>query len=108
MFRDPGRLRHRIRLERPVRQPDGAGGASVSFETVDHVWAFIEPRPVRPELIAGQIDERQRSRVLMRYRSDVGSGWQLVHGDRTMSVESVHDPDERRAWIACVVEEDGR
>ena len=105
---DPGDLRHRIVLERPERTPDGLGGAEVEWMPVATVWAAIRPLGERRGLIADQAEERLRLEVTIRHRSDVASGWRVLHGTRTLSVEQAHDPDERGAWLRLLAEEEGR
>ena len=78
------------------------------WRPVDDVWAALRPLSARALQLAQQTDERTTHRAVMRFRADVASGWRLRMGYRYFAVQTVHDPDERRRYIECLCEEEGR
>lgn len=89
-----GALRHLVDHLAPVGVPDGAGGVSLSFVTVDRLWAAVE------ESAAGAFaDERRLGlgtvRVTVRTPNTIAAGDILRHGARRLAVEATFDPDGR-------------
>lgn len=75
-----GRLRHRVKLQRPVFQQDTLTGAmNKTWQDVSSVWAAIEPHSVK-EFIASQTEESKVScRIVIRYRDDVDYSWRVFY-----------------------------
>ncbi|GGF53139.1 hypothetical protein GCM10007301_10760 [Azorhizobium oxalatiphilum] len=89
-----GALRHRVDHLAPVETPDGAGGSTISFVTVDRLWAALE------ESAAGAVSEERRIalagvRVTVRAPNTIAAGHQLRLGTRQLEVEATSDPDGR-------------
>lgn len=103
---DPGELATRLMLERPVRSPDGQGGAEVSFEAVTMLSGRIEPVSVGLEEEGAQRRAIASHRILIRFRSDVAAGMRLVKQDRIFAIRGVIDADGRGRYLICHVEED--
>lgn len=76
---ESGRLRHRLRIERPVYSQDpDTGEQTLNWELVGKVWAAVEPLSAR-EFIASQATQSEvRARVVIRYR-DISPTWRFVH-----------------------------
>lgn len=110
MSGDPaiGALRQRVTIESPVRAEDGGGGATVTWAEVAEVWAAIAPASANERDIAGRLDGVVSHRVVLRFRGDLAGGMRLRHDGRVFRVLVAHDPDERRRWTQCLVEEEGR
>lgn len=87
-----GALRHRVTLRKRAETDDGHGG----FTDGPVVLARRIPAAVEPLMSVvrdrnAQIDPRATHRVVLRYRSDVDSGIELIYhdsrrGDRTFEV----------------------
>lgn len=107
-FYDPGALNHLFQLEQIVETPDGCGGTDVSWLTVSQVWGRLIPRRVRTSEIAQQQTEHLLHDVVLRFREDIKSGWQLRMDERVFKIDTVHDPDERRRYLICSTKEEGR
>lgn len=83
-----GKLRHRIRIERladdldsngDVIQNDQTGEVSQSWQTVDTVWAAIEPLSAREFIQSAAMQAELVAKIVMRYRTDVDATNRLVH-----------------------------
>ena len=96
-----GALRSRIRLERRVRVPDGAGGSTDAWTPVAVVWANVSPLTGR-ELEAAQQNDPQRTHTItIRYRSDVsGSDMRAIMSGRVFDLAPPLDVDELHVWLA--------
>ncbi|OHV75644.1 phage head closure protein [Rhizobium sp. LCM 4573] len=108
VFFDPGQMTARLDLEVPRSEPDGQGGALTTWDVLASMWARIEPvsHVVREEAVAetGTVSHR----IWMRFREDVAAGQRFRKGARTFMVKLVRDPDERRRYLVCQCEEEGR
>ncbi|SMH42829.1 phage head closure protein [Mesorhizobium australicum] len=105
---DPGELRTELVLEEASRTPDGAGGFTESWTGIATVFARLQPIVVRDRFGADQTIEEVTHRVTIRHRPDVASGMRFVMGDRTLSILTVHDPDETGRYLVCRTREQGR
>ncbi|WP_170984395.1 phage head closure protein [Rhodoligotrophos defluvii] len=100
-----GKLRHRLRLERPVRVSDGTGGAEVTWQPVAAVWAAVEPVRFENGVKAEKISAAVTHRITIRYRDDVSTDMRLIAGTRIFEIDSVRDDAERRRHLTCLVRE---
>jgi len=107
-FFDPGSLNHRMQLQSPVETSDGLGGVVISWASVVDVWANIAPYRNRSELLAQQQSETLTHKIVIRFRTDVASGWRFQLGLRNFQIITVHDPDERGRYLVCLAQEEGR
>jgi len=103
---DPGWLRHRIRIERPVATPDGAGGESVAWESLATLWARIEPLEAREHVAADHLAETVSHRLIVRWRNDVAGGMRAVYRGRRFRILATHDPDESRRYLVLSTTEE--
>lgn len=76
-----GRLRHRIRIERPEADTSFDGAGSGAWVLVAEVWAHIEDAlPSRAERLDDGINIAARpARVRMGYRSGITPNMRFVH-----------------------------
>ncbi len=78
-----GRLRHRIRFERPVMTQDPDTGESIpSWELVVEVWAAKEPLSVRDLLAAQAVKDTVLGRFVIRYRNDLTADMRVAHNGK--------------------------
>lgn len=77
---NPARLRHRVKIEKPVEvQDENTGAITTTWEFVSNVWASIEPLSVR-EMIAADVEKSKVSgRIVIRYRDDIDYTCRIVH-----------------------------
>lgn len=107
-FLDPGRLTARLELQAETAMPDGQGGETAAWTPVASLWGLVEPVAARPHEEASAQAATITHRVIVRMRDDVRRGMRFLHRGRELSIRAVHDPDERRAYLACLCEEEGR
>lgn len=84
-----GMLRHRVELQRPVTTKNSAGEIESDWETVDTVWAGIEPLSAREFIAAQQMNSAVSVRVTIRYRADVTAAMRLVRGATVYNIQGV-------------------
>lgn len=75
-----GKLRHRVKLERPTySQNTTTGEMTPTWTDEGTVSATIEPSSAR-EFIAAQVTQSQiDTRITIRYRDDVAANWRATH-----------------------------
>lgn len=99
-----GALRHRLRLQRPLRSGDDIGGAAASWSDEGEVWAAAEAAGGDE---SADYDTR-RSRVGFTFtinrRDDVRAGWRVLWGVRTLQILAVRDDGGAR--IVLISEEE--
>ena len=97
-------LRERVTLERPVRTPDGGGGAGVTWETVAALWAHVAPITGEERLRHDQLAGRLTHEVFIRYRPGVLPAMRFRLEDRIFDIVAVVEV-ERRTRLKCLCEE---
>lgn len=100
-----GKLRHRLALERPVRTPDGGGGAFIAWEPVGEVWGAIETASGEERVHADRLAGETQPVITVRYRDDIGPAMRFTLGERRLAIRAVLDPDGRRRFLRCLCEE---
>jgi head-tail adaptor len=104
-----GRLRDRVRIDRPAHTSDGAGGQITTWATVATVFGELMPTGGGKDLEGGLISiGQQRFKLRMRYRADVPVDCRLVwlrsDGDAVdLRIDSIADPDGRRHELVAFV-----
>lgn len=97
-------LRDRVTLEQPSRTADGGGGATVTWETVAELWAFVRPISGTERLRADQVAGRITHEVWIRHRPGVTPAMRLRSGTRIFEIAAVLE-GERRNRLKCLCEE---
>ncbi|KQT88235.1 phage head closure protein [Aurantimonas sp. Leaf443] len=105
LFVDPGLLRRRAILERPVETSDGAGGARVSWVEVAELSIHVEPVTVAARERFEAREMRITHRVTCRRRDEVQRGARFRFGERRLAILAVSDPDETGRYLVCRCEE---
>lgn len=107
-FFDPGQMTARLDLETPEAEPDGQGGATVTWTVAASLWARIEP----VSFIVGERATAETAtithRIWVRHRTDLAAGQRFRKGERTFAVKLVRDPDETARYLVCQCEEEAR
>lgn len=96
-----GGLRHRLAHQTYVDLPDGAGGVSRTFLTVDQLWGRIEPVSENFGIAQERAEARHLLRITVRAPNTLQPGDRLVAGARVFHVEGVSDPDGRGRFSLC-------
>ena len=88
-----GRLRHRVRIERPTYAQDPVTGEMVkSWELVpgaESVPAAIEPLSVREFMAAQQMQSEVSARIVIRRRPGIDATMRLVHRGKIYNIHGV-------------------
>ena len=100
-----GELRTELTLEAPSRSSDGGGGADVVWETVAVVWAAVRPVSGTESFALDRVAGRASHEITLRHRADVTLLMRFRDGARLYDIRSAVDPDGRRQWLRCLVEE---
>lgn len=99
-----GAMNERFALEKPVRAPDGAGGATVTWDTVADVWAHVRPISGDERLAQDQLSGRLTHEVWIRHRSGVVPAMRFTQGARIYEIVAVLEM-QRRTRLKCLCEE---
>jgi SPP1 family predicted phage head-tail adaptor len=103
---DPGLLRHRVQVERPVGTPDEAGGETIAWELVATLWARVDPAKAGEQTIAGHLAAVVSHKLTFRFREDLCGGMRALFRGRRFRIRAVFDPDERGRYIVVLAEEE--
>lgn len=89
-----GRMRDRIRFERPVADASFGGAGSGTYTLICEVWAEVQDMlPSRGERLAEGVNVANRpARVRMTYRNGLSSGMRILVG------RNVRDADGEIHW----------
>lgn len=100
-----GEFRHRLALEVADETEDGAGGVTRIFSPRGHLWAKIEPVTFDDRVLSDKRLGVLTHRITFRHREDLTLSHRFVLGARVFVIRALRDPDERRQFIECLVEE---
>jgi SPP1 family predicted phage head-tail adaptor len=100
-----GEIKTRLTLEAPSRSGDGGGGADVTWVKVATVWAAVRPVGGGEGFTLDRVAGRASHEIYLRHRADVRLEMRLRDGARIYDIRSAVDPDGRRQWLRCLVEE---
>lgn len=105
---DAGRIRHRVRIEAPLRTPDGGGGATETWVTVAEAWAEISPAGGTERLEADRVAGRVTHVIHMRAGVNLAPEMRVVNGTRIFEIRAAIDLNERGRWLRVLAEERDR
>lgn len=93
MSLDPGKLRHRITIQKPITSQDLETGVSTTnwVNVAQNVPAAIEPLSVREFVAAQAMQSQVTARIVIRYRPGLTAQMRILHGSR------VYNP---QGWLA--------
>jgi SPP1 family predicted phage head-tail adaptor len=115
---DPGQMRFRVTLERPITTIQNELGETVlsdanGFEAVQDVWAAIRPLTSAENLRARSVGLDTTHMIELWYFAGLDSTWRLrrdtVDGTTYFNIKGQKDPDLlKREWnLECVVSANG-
>ena len=99
-----GAMNERFALQQPIRTPDDAGGATVTWETVADVWAHVRPISGDERLAHDQLAGRLTHEVWIRHRAGVTPAMRFSQGARIYEIVAVLEM-QRRTRLKCLCEE---
>ena len=101
-----GRLRHRVTIQRPVNMQSEYGSKTgYAWEDLATVWASVEPLRGREFLDAEAEGAEVTTRIVIRYRENVGPACRVVWGTRAYDVVSTLSVEERDRQIELMCRE---
>jgi SPP1 family predicted phage head-tail adaptor len=104
MSLDPGKLRHRITIQKPINQQDPTTGQLTTnwVAVASNVAAAIEPVSVR-EFVAAQAMQSQISaRIVIRYRPGLTAQMRILHGAKIYNPQGwLADPDSGLEYLTA-------
>lgn len=99
-----GKMRHRITFQRPTEEKDRLGGYEDDWVDVATTWAQISP--VSGKEYFSQMRETTVShRIYCRYRPGITPRLRIKFKDRTFSIISVINWEERNEGLTIMCEE---
>lgn len=102
---DPGKLRHEMVLEEPVRVADALGGQTEDWQAVMTLWGHLEPAAS----VVSRADAEEAEithRVVLRFDTRVWRGRRLRAGERIFEIRAVRDLDETGRYLLCLTREE--
>lgn len=102
---EPGRIRHRLMLDKQTASPDDGGGQEMTWNPVAAVWGEILPVSAEEARAGEGLATRVTHRIVIRRRGDVAGGDRLRLDGRVFLIRAVHDPAEDRRFLVCLAEE---
>lgn len=76
----PGRLLHRVTIERPIERQDATGAVIVDrWEEVATVWAEIRPVRANEAFLGAQVQGEVDTVVTIRFRSGITEKMRVLH-----------------------------
>ncbi len=98
-------LKHRVRLEQPVRVDDGGGGGTVTWALVAEFWAAVVATSGRERSVSDALIADVNHTIYCRYREDIGPTHRLVLGARVFEIRSVLNLDDNKQFLKLGCEE---
>lgn len=104
---EPGKLRHRVAIERNQETPDADTGAMVpAWVPVATVWASVEPLSGREFVAAQAVQANVSVRIVVRYRPDITPAMRIVHGGKVHNIAAVlADKDSGREYLTLMCDQ---
>ena len=102
-----GRLRTRIRFERPVEKTDELGNAYDGWEALFERWGDLLPQRGREQVEAGRLESSNLGTLQVRWSADAAAldaSHRAVIDGQHWQIRSIIDPDMRRRTLEMVVE----
>lgn len=98
-------MRHRLELLAPLREEDGAGGATLSWSSVETVWAGLERLASTRDFTGDRARRLRRVSATIRWRSDVAPGGRVRFEGRDYDIVSVEAGDGPERFLTLICEE---
>lgn len=102
---EPGRLRHRIGIDRLVIARDDYGGTVEFWEPVAEAWAEVAPLSGREFIAAQATQAGVTTRIVLRYRAGLTPAMRVRHAGAHYNIRAVlPDPGSGREWVTLMCE----
>ncbi len=100
------KLRHRLTLEAPEDEPDGAGGVVRVWSPLGQVWAAIEPLGMGEATIADKRVGALTHRITLRHRDGLTLNHRFKLGNRVFMPRAMRDRGEDGRFLECLAGEE--
>lgn len=100
-----GMLRNKVTVERLTDTPDGMGGYTKSWSSVQTAWMHLKPLSGSERLHAQYLEAATTHRAHCRASVDVTTADRLKKGSRVFNVRAVLDLEERGKFYELQLEE---
>jgi SPP1 family predicted phage head-tail adaptor len=104
MSLDPGELRHRITIQRPVMQQDPVTGELTTnwVAVATNIAAAIKPSSVREFVAAQAMQSQVTARIVIRYRPGLTAQMRILHGAKIYNPQGwLADPDSGLEFLTA-------
>ncbi len=102
-----GKLRHRVEIFEPARQPDDMGGFSRGDAKVIEIWGEMVPMKTYERMEYAKLQQVRSHRCQIRAREDVKQGWFLIYDGRYFYIEGVENIREDQKFQDLILREGG-
>ena len=87
-----GRLDHRITIEQPSESKDGFGAVTLSWSTLDTVWAEVFPVRGSEEFEGQQVYAENTLGFRIRHRTDVTRQMRIDYDGAKYDIRAINEP----------------
>lgn len=104
MSLDPGELRHRITIQRPIQQQDPETGQLTTnwVNVATNIAAAIKPSSVREFVAAQAMQSQVTTRIVIRYRAGLTAQMRILHGSKIYNPQGwLADPDSGIEYLTA-------
>jgi SPP1 family predicted phage head-tail adaptor len=104
MSLDPGELRHRITIQKPVTQQDPETGELTTnwVSVATNIAAAIKPSSVREFVAAQAMQSQVTARIVIRYRAGLTAQMRILHGSKIYNPQGwLADPDSGIEYLSA-------
>lgn len=101
---NPGRLRHRLKVEQRAQAADGTVGITTSYTLVAETWGEVTAIKGAVYAAGLQVGEGPTHRILLRWRNPTAFD-HVSMGAQRWRVRDARDPDGRRVMLEVMAEE---
>lgn len=102
---EPGRMRHRIRIQRLGQARNEFGEPEDHWEDVATVWSSIQPVSGREFMEALKAQAEVTHRVTIRYTPAVKASMRVLFGDRVLDILHILDAWEQHREMTLLCKE---
>lgn len=102
---EPGRLRHRIIIERVAVAGDSMGQGTETWTTFSTVWGDIQPLRGRDFIAAQASNSEVTTKVIIRYLAGISPKWRLKYGTQVYQILEMINPGMKNVSLEFMCKE---
>ena len=96
---NPGRLVHRVELQKPAKLADAFGQTQESWSSVSSAWAAIDPVRGLDLIRSGQETNQQFVTITMWWQDGITNDMRVSTQNGKYLVQSIENPGERNVLL---------